>query len=60
MLIKQLAHLLIKKIFANYKILKQIIVIKNKLFILNFHKKLRKFLNTKKEISILFYFKINN
>ena len=40
--IKQLTHLLIREIFANYDISKQIITNKNKLFTLTFHKKLQK------------------
>lgn len=48
MIIKQLTHLLIKEIFADYKIPKTIIINKDKLFISTFHKELRKSLKINK------------
>ena len=52
---KQLTYLLIKKVFANYNVSKQIITNRDKLFISTFHKKLRKFLKILKKMLTTFY-----
>lgn len=55
MTIEQLIHLLIKEVFANHDVFKQIITDKNKLFTLTFQKKLRKSLKIQKGMFIAFH-----
>ena len=57
--IEQLLTLLLKKVFINYNIFKQIISDRNKLFTSKFSIELKKALKLKKEILIFFYSQID-
>ena len=57
--IEQLSTLLLKKVFINYNIFKQIISNKDKLFTSKFSIELRKVFKLKKEILIFFYSQTN-